>query len=338
MMKKIALIYGGDSSEWEVSVLSGKHVASCLDRTRYAVYEILLRGSDWQLCDPSVTDRAVPVSPVDKTDFSCEADGVRVHFDAALIMVHGTPGENGILQAYLEKLGIPFTSCSAQVAALTFDKYACKTYMRGLGIPLAPDIFLRRGDAFDAEDAVAKLGLPIFVKPNDGGSSFGVTKVKRVEDLPAAVEAAFREGDSVLLESHIPGRELTEGVFSRGGVIVPLPVTEIIPHNEYFDYEAKYLGKSDEVCPARLTEEQAHTVREQTRRIYQHFGCRGLIRCDYIMAESGSVYFLEINPVPGMTKMSLVPAQIRAAGLSVGEVLDVLIAEALTGETKAAVC
>lgn len=336
-MKKIALIYGGDSSEWEVSVLSGKHVASCLDRSRYDVYEILLRGSDWQLCDASVTDRAVPVAAVDKDDFSCRVGGVRVHFDAALIMIHGTPGENGILQACLERLGIPFTGCSSEVSALTFDKYACKNYMRGLGIPLAPDLLLRRGDPFDAEAAVERLGLPIFVKPNDGGSSFGVTKVKRAEDLSAAVEAAFREGDSVLLESYIPGRELTEGVFSRGGVIVPLPITEIIPFNEYFDYEAKYLGKSREVCPAQLTEAQAHTVREQTRRIYQHFGCRGLIRCDYIMTESGKVYFLEINPIPGMTKMSLVPAQIRAAGLSVGEVLDVLIEEALAASQTAAV-
>ena len=169
----------------------------------------------------------------------------------------------------------------------------------------------------------------MFVKPNDGGSSFGVTKVKRMEDLAPAVAAAFSESDDVLIESFIPGRELTEGVYNHGGVVVPLPVTEIIPHNEYFDYEAKYLGKSDEVCPARITPEQEHTVREQTRRIYQHFGCRGLIRCDYIMTESGKVYFLEINPVPGMTKMSLVPAQIRAAGLSVSGVLDDLINEAL---------
>ena len=329
-MKKIALIYGGDSSEWKISVLSGKHVASCLDRTKYEVYEILLRGDEWNLCDPSVADRAVPLAPVDPSDFTYEADGMRIRFDVALIMIHGTPGENGILQAHLEKLGVPFTTCSSEVAALTFDKHACKRYMQGLGIPLAPDIFLRRGEAFDAETAVEKLGLPIFVKPNDGGSSFGVTKVKRIEDLPAAVEAAFREGDSVLLESHIPGRELTEGVFIRDGVIVPLPVTEIISHNEYFDYEAKYLGKSDEVCPAQIPADVAHVVREQTRRIYQHFGCRGLIRCDYILSESGQVYFLEINPVPGMTKMSLVPAQIRAAGLSVAEVMDVLIAEALS--------
>ena len=323
-MKKIALIYGGDSSEWGISVLSGKYVATCLDPARYEVTELLLRDGQWSVCDPAVTDVAVPVAPFIPSRLK--------EFDVALIMImiHGTPGENGILQAELEKHGVPFTTCSSRVAALTFDKHACKKALQGLGIPLAPEIFLHRGEPLNAEAVVEQLGLPVFVKPNDGGSSFGVTKVKRIEDLAPAVAAAFSESDDVLIESYIPGREMTEGVFNRDGLIVPLPVTEIISHNEYFDYEAKYLGKSDEVCPAQITEEQAHTIREQTRRIYQHFGCRGLIRCDYIMTESGKVYFLEINPVPGMTKMSLVPAQIRAAGLSVSEVLDVLIDEALS--------
>ena len=320
-MKKIALIYGGDSSEWEISVLSGKHVCSCLDRSKYEVTEILLRGENLDVCDPSVTDKAVPVEAITWESLAC--------FDVAMIMIHGTPGENGLLQARLEKMGLPFTTCSSRVAALTFDKYQCKQGLRGVGIPLAPDVFLRRGEAFSDEEIVEKLGLPLFVKPNDGGSSFGVTKVKKIEDLASAIVAAFGESDCVIIESFIPGRELTEGVFNRGGEIIPLPVTEIVSHNEYFDYEAKYLGKSDEICPADITPEQAYTVREQTRRIYQHFGCRGLIRCDYIMTESGKVYFLEINPVPGMTKMSLVPAQIRAAGMNVSDVLDCLIAEAL---------
>ena len=320
-MKKVALIYGGDSSEWGISVLSGKYVATCLDPARYEVTELLLRGGQWAICDPAVTDVAVPVKPFIPSDLK--------RFDVALIMIHGTPGENGILQAELEKHGVPFTTCSSRVSALTFDKHACKKALRGLGIPLAPEFFLHRDEAFNPEALVEQLGLPVFVKPNDGGSSFGVTKVKRQEDLAPAIAAAFSESDDVLIESYIPGRELTEGVFNRHGEIIPLPVTEIIPHNEYFDYEAKYLGKSDEVCPAQIPEAVAFTVREQTRRIYQHFGCRGLIRCDYILTESGKVYFLEINPVPGMTRMSLVPAQIRAAGLTVAEVLDVLIEEAL---------
>lgn len=320
-IRKIALIYGGDSSEWGISVLSGKFVASCLEKDRYEVTELLLRNGQWNVCDPSVKDVAVPVKPFIPSELK--------RFDVAVIMIHGTPGENGILQAELEKHGVPFTTCSSRVSAITFDKHACKKAMQGLGIPLAPEMFLHRGEPFNPEEVVEKLGLPVFVKPNDGGSSFGVTKVKRQEDLAAAIAAAFSESDDVLIESFIPGRELTEGVFNRRGEIIPLPVTEIIPHNEYFDYEAKYLGKSDEVCPAHITPEQAQVVREQTRRIYQHFGCRGLIRCDYIMTESGKVYFLEINPVPGMTKMSLVPAQIRAAGLAVPDVLDCLIEEAL---------
>ena len=324
-MKKIALIYGGDSSEWGISVLSGKFVATCLDPAKYEVTELLLRGGQWSICDPAVTDVAVPVRPFIPSELR--------NYDVAMIMIHGTPGENGILQAELEKHEVPYTTCSSRVAALTFDKHACKKAMHGLGIPLAPEIFLHKGEAFNAEAVVEQLGLPVFVKPNDGGSSFGVTKVKRQEDLAPAIANAFSESDDVIIESYIPGRELTEGVFNRGGEIIPLPVTEIISHNEYFDYEAKYLGKSDEVCPAAITAEQAQTVREQTRRIYQHFGCRGLIRCDYIMTESGKVYFLEINPVPGMTKMSLVPAQIRAAGMKVEDVLDCLIDEAL--ESKA---
>ena len=321
MAKKIALIYGGDSSEWGISVLSGKFVASCLDPKRYAVTELLLRNGQWNVCDPAEKEVAVPVKPFIPSELK--------NFDVAMIMIHGTPGENGILQAELERHEVPFTTCSSRVSAITFDKHACKKAMQGLGIPLAPEVFLHRGEPFNAEEVVEKLGLPVFVKPNDGGSSFGVTKVKRQEDLAPAIAAAFSESDDVLIESFIPGRELTEGVFNRHGEIIPLPVTEIIPHNEYFDYEAKYLGKSDEVCPARITAEQAQVVREQTRRIYQHFGCRGLIRCDYIMTESGKVYFLEINPIPGMTKMSLVPAQIRAAGLAVPDVLDCLIEEAL---------
>ena len=325
-MKKIALIYGGDSSEWGISVLSGKFVASCLDPVRYEVTELLLRNGQWSVCDPSVKDVAVPVKPFIPSDLK--------KFDVALIMIHGTPGENGILQAELEKHEVPFTTCSSRVSAITFDKHACKKALHGLGIPLAPEIFLHRGEVFNPEEVVEKLGLPVFVKPNDGGSSFGVTKVKRQEDLAAAVANAFSESDDVLIESYIPGRELTEGVFNQKGKIIPLPVTEIISHNEYFDYEAKYLGKSDEVCPAQIPAETAQVVSEQTRRIYQHFGCRGLIRCDYILTESGKVYFLEINPVPGMTKMSLVPAQIRQAGMKVEDVLDCLIEEALESQEK----
>ena len=319
MKKRIALVYGGDSSEWEISVLSGKNVASALDPAKYDVHEILLRGADWK-CGQA---------QIDKTDFSYVRDGEKITFDLALIMIHGTPGENGILQGYFEMIGLPYTTCSSYVSVLTFDKFACKTFMRDVNIPMAKDVYLRRGDSFDPHTIVEYLGLPIFVKPSDGGSSFGVTKVKREEDLAVAISDAFSEGETVLLEEFIAGRELTQGVYFDGSDIVPLPITEIISHNEFFDYDAKYNGKSDEVCPAAITEDVAGTVGGYTSRIYHHFGCKGLVRVDYILRPDGKVYFLEINTVPGMTKMSLVPGQIKAAGMNLSDVLDSIIEQSL---------
>lgn len=326
MKKRVALVYGGDSSEWEISVLSGKNVASALDPAKYEVYEILLRGEEWSLCDSSVTDRAVPVSPVDKADFSVTAGGRKVTFDLALIMIHGTPGENGVLQAYFENLGLKFTTCSSEVASLTFRKHACKRALEGVGVRMAGDVVIKSTERWNSAEIVEKLGLPLFVKPDDGGSSFGITKVKSAAYLDSAIELAFKESETVIVEEFVQGRELTEGVFFSGGEVVTLPITEIISENEYFDYEAKYLGKSREVCPAPLTPEQEAQVRACTSSIYRHFGCRGLIRVDYIMNQEG-LFFLEINPVPGMTKMSLVPVQIRTAGYALSEVLDSIIAE-----------
>lgn len=318
MRQKIALVYGGNSSEWEISVMSGKNVAQSLDSRKYDVYEILLRGSDWSC-------RGIQV---DKTDFSVTLDEGKVKFDVALIMIHGTPGENGLLQGYFEMIGVPYTTCSSYVSSLTFDKFACKTFMRDVNIPMAKDVYLRRGDSYSVETIAEHLGLPVFVKPSDGGSSFGITKVKRIEDLDTAIKSAFEEGETVLLEQFIEGRELTQGVYFDGNDIVPLPITEIISHNEYFDYDAKYNGKSDEICPADIPQEVAATVSKYTCRIYHHFGCMGIVRCDYIVRPDGKVFFLEINTVPGMTKMSLVPAQIKAAGLNLSEILDNIISQA----------
>lgn len=319
MKKTIALVYGGNSSEWEISVMSGKNVASALDPEKYEVHEILLRGASW-------TCNGVQI---DKTDFSYIKDGKKITFDLAFIMIHGTPGENGILQGYFEMIGMPYTTCSSYVSVLTFDKFACKTFMRDVNIPMAKDIYLRRGDSYDISEIVKYLGLPIFVKPSDGGSSFGVTKVKKGVDLIKAIEQAFSEGETVLLEEFIGGRELTQGVFFKDNDIVPLPITEIVSHNEFFDYDAKYNGKSDEVCPADLPEEVVETVNRYTSRIYHHFGCKGLVRVDYILTPEGKVFFLELNTVPGMTKMSLVPGQIKAAGMELSDVLDAVIDQSI---------
>ena len=252
MKKIVALIYGGDSSEVEISIKSGKHMARHLDRERYEVFEILIRGRDW-----GVQMEDGRVFQIDKSDFSFiipASQGVaqrKVNFDTVLIMIHGTPGENGLIQAYFEMIGLSYSTCSATVSAITFDKYACKCFLRDTGILLAREVFLRRGDSFSADNIISKLGLPLFVKPDSGGSSFGVTKVKKAEELVSAIEMALTEGETVLIEEYIAGREMTNGTFETDGKMVRLPVTEIISKNEFFDYEAKYLeSKSGNMsCP-----------------------------------------------------------------------------------------
>jgi len=320
MKKIVALVYGGDSSEAEVSVKSGKHVARHIDRERYEFFEVLVRGRDWgvQMEDGSVIQ-------IDKADFSfVDKNGRRVNFDIALIMIHGTPGENGILEAYFEMIGLPSTTCSSIVSAITFDKYACKCYLRDTGILLAREVFMRKGDHYSVDDIVSRLGLPLFVKPNSGGSSFGVTKVKRAEDLTGAIEAAFSEGETILIEECISGREMTNGVFEADGALVRLPVTEIISKNEFFDYEAKYLGASQEICPAAIPEHLSNKIIDLSHKMYHYLGCKGIVRMDYIV-RGEEVYFLEINTVPGMTEMSLVPQQIRAIGMTIKEFLTKLL-------------
>ena len=325
MKKIVALVYGGDSSEAEVSIKSGKHMARHIDRDKYEVFEVLVKGRDW-----GVQMDNGRVFQIDKSDFSftipaCEREGARkVNFHIALIMIHGTPGENGLLQAYFEMIGLPYTTCSSTVSAITFDKHACKCYLRDTGILMAREVFLRRGDAYSTEDIVAKLGLPLFVKPNSGGSSFGVTKVKRTEDLASAIEAALSEGDTVLIEEYIAGREVTNGVFEADGALVRLPVTEIISKNEFFDYEAKYLGASQEICPAVIPDELSEKIIDITHKMYHYLGCKGVVRMDYIV-RGDEVFFLEINTVPGMTEMSLVPQQVRAAGMTITDFLNKLL-------------
>jgi D-alanine-D-alanine ligase len=324
MMKKtVALVYGGDSSEAGVSVKSGKHMSNFIDRDRYEVYEVMIKGRDWK----ALLEDGTSVQ-IDKADFSfiypSQPRSKRVTFDIALIMIHGTPGENGRLQAYFEMTGMPFTTCSAVVSAITFDKYATKCFLRDTGIKLPADIFIRKGGMFDPDLIVSSLGLPLFIKPNEGGSSFGVTKVKRKEDILHALEMAFSEDDAVLAEEYIDGREMTNGVYEYKGELVRLPVTEIIPENEFFDYEAKYLGASQEVCPADISRELSDRIIDITHKMYRYLGCKGVVRMDYIV-KGEDIYFLEINTVPGMTEMSLVPQQIRAAGKTITEFLTELI-------------
>ena len=332
-MKNIAIIYGSDSSEWEVSVRSGEFTASQIDGAKYNVYEIFARFGQWSLmayrCDGGervlLEKNARP--QICKCDFSVMLDGQKVKFDYAYIMQHGTPGENGLMQGYLEMLGVPHSGCNAFVAAITFDKFSCKSYLKDVEyVKCADDIFVRKGESTEglAQKAVERLGLPMFVKPTDGGSSFGVTKVKAVEDFDKAVEVAFSEGNMLLAEAAVVGRELTCAVYSDGKELQALPVIEIITENEFFDYEAKYQGLSREVCPAEIPDGLRDRIQDVSKKIYAHLGCAGLVRVDYICSEE-DLYFLEVNTIPGMTSASLVPQMVRAAGLSMTDFLTTVI-------------
>ena len=332
-LNSIAVIYGSDSSEWEVSVRSGEFTASQIDGNRFDVYEIFARFGKWVLKAYRLkgmervvlSEDALP--EVDKTDFSVELAGQKIKFDYAYIMQHGTPGENGLMQGYLEMLGVPHSGCNAFVSAITFDKFSCKSYLKDVDfVKCADDLFLRKGESVEglADKAVAKLGLPMFVKPTDGGSSFGVSKVKKAEDFGKAVDCAFAEGNMLIAEAAVVGRELTCAVYNDGKGNVALPVIEIITENEFFDYEAKYNGHSREVCPAQIPEELREQIQDVSKKIYSHLGCAGLVRVDYISSEDG-LYFLEVNTIPGMTSASLVPQMVRAAGMSMTDFLTTVI-------------
>ena len=332
-LNNIAVIYGSDSSEWEVSVRSGEFTASQMDGARFDVYEIFARFGQWNVRAYRLKGQDRVLIPenerpqIDKSDFSAVVAGKKVKFDYAYIMQHGTPGENGLMQGYLEMLGVPHSGCNAFVSAITFDKFSCKSYLKDVDyVKCADDIFLRKGEPVEglAELAVAKLGLPMFVKPTDGGSSFGVTKVKSIDDFAKAVDCAFAEGNMLIAEAAVVGRELTCAVYNDGKENVALPVIEIITENEFFDYEAKYNGHSREVCPAQIPDALRDEIQEVSRKIYAHLGCSGLVRVDYISSAEG-LYFLEVNTIPGMTSASLVPQMVRAAGLSMTDFLTSVI-------------
>lgn len=333
MYTNIAVIYGSDSSEWEVSIRSGQFTASQID-PKYNVYEIFARFGQWSLwawrprggerIEFSESERP----QIDKNDFSAIVDGEKVKFDYAYIMQHGTPGENGLMQGYLEMIGVPYSGCSSFVSAVTFDKFSCKSYLKDVDfVKCARELFVRDKEASKglAQRAIDAVGLPMFVKPTDSGSSFGVSKVKTREEFEAAVRLAFSEGKAILCEQAIDGKELQVAVYNRGSEVVALPVIEIVPHNEFFDYDAKYNGKSDEICPARISEEQTLRLQDAAKKIYRRMDCGGCVRIDFIMTPEGEPYFLEINTIPGMTAASLVPKMVRTAGLSMTTWLNGII-------------
>lgn len=322
-MRTIAIAAGGDSSEAAVSVKSALEVSGEL-KSLYKVYIIMISGYDWYWED----DRGRRHS-VDKNDFTLKTDDERIRFDAVFIAIHGTPGENGLLQGYFDMLRIPYTSCNAFCSALTFNKQASKLYLREYGIPMAAARLLRKGDEYEPHQLLGELGLPCFVKPNDSGSSFGVSKVKSEDELSPAIEKAFSESDEVMVEAFMNGREVACGVVRAGGKTIVLPVTEIISSNEFFDYEAKYTpGKSEEITPAKMPAEITSEIQDLSSRIYNILGCKGIVRVDFIVV-GNKPFFLEINTVPGMTRESLIPKQAKAAGIELKQLYSLIIEDLL---------
>ena len=318
---KIALLAGGDSPEREITLQSAAQIAAALDRGKYDVTVIDLHRRDWHYTAPDGRQWQV-----DKNDFSLTVEGERREFDYALVIIHGTPGEDGRLQGYLDMMGIPYSSCSMVSSVITFDKITTKRTLAGRGINLAREVFLRRGEAFDAARIVADLGLPLFVKPNANGSSFGVTKVHTPEELPAAIAAAFAQGDEILVEECIAGREMGCGVMIAGGKEYLFPITEIIPRKEFFDYEAKYTaGRSEEITPADIAPEVKAELNRMTLEAYRTCRCSGVVRVDFIVTPEGRPYFIELNSIPGMSAGSIVPKQVRAMGMTLGELFDIVI-------------
>ena len=321
MKKNIAIIAGGDSSEIVISLKSAEGIHSFIDNDKYNLYIAIVKHDGWFVQLPNGEH-----APIDKTDFSfCEA-GEKKLFDFAYITIHGTPGEDGRLQGYFDMIGLPYSSCGMLVSALTFNKYVCNHYLKGFGVRIADSVLLRADcQQVDPQTVIDRLGLPLFVKPNDGGSSFGITKVKSVEELQPAIDKAFAEGHEVVIESFVKGTEVTCGCYKVKGKEVVLPLTEVVTQNEFFDFDAKYNGQVQEITPARISPELTAKVQQETSRIYDILGAKGLIRVDYIIPEDGNPYLLEINTTPGMTATSFIPQQVRAAGLSMTDVMNDII-------------
>ena len=318
-MKTIAIVAGGDSSEFEVSVKSATEVCNILN-IKYITYILIIRGSDWYW-----EDNKGRAHTIDKNDFSLKVDDIRIRFDAVFVAIHGTPGENGLLQGYFDMINIPYTSCNAFCSALTFNKQACKLFLKEYSIVMADAILLREGKPFTSGEIIRRIGLPCFVKPNDSGSSFGVSKVKSAEELIPAITEAFRESEEVLVEAFMKGTEVACGVVKTKQKSIVLPLTEIVSKNEFFDYEAKYTpGMSDEITPARLPSDVTTEVQRLSSEIYDYLGCNGIVRIDFIIVDN-KPWFLEINSVPGMTTGSLIPQQAKAFGIPLEELYSMVI-------------
>jgi D-alanine-D-alanine ligase len=325
MKKTIALITGGYSGEAVISYKSAITIEDNVDKSRWDCYKIDIHPEGWHYMSPGGEK-----IPVDKNDFSITVNGRKITFDAVLVGLHGTPGEDGKLQGYFDTLHIPYTSCDSATSALTFNKRYTVAVAAFAGMPVAKSLHLFKDKPVSTASILAQLKLPVFVKPNNGGSSIGMSKVTEAADLEAALEKAFKEDEQVLVEEFIKGREFTIGVFKHKGNIIALPITEIIPKKDFFDYEAKYEGASEEITPAVADPAITAMITEAAKQAYIIFNCRGIVRIDYIYnEEDGKPYMLEINTVPGQTDASLVPQQVRAMGWTLQQFYTALIEECL---------
>lgn len=322
--RHIAIIAGGDSSEYPVSIRSARNILNNMDQERFNPRIVEIRQQEW-----SVWDHNEERYPINRHDFSWTENGNVCRFDAIFNCIHGTPGENGLIQSYAQLIGIPITGCAAFTSSLTFNKYYCNQFLKQCGIQAAPSVLLRKNDTIDARSIVRVVGIPCVVKPNNGGSSCGSSLVKSEENLQPAIDQAFNEDNEVIIESYLKGIEITCGLLNSSNGMVVFPLTQVVSKKDFFDFEAKYTpGMADEITPAPLPDEQTRSIKDLSASIYQLLGCRGVVRMDYILVDN-TPYFLEVNTVPGMTHESVVPKQAASQGLSLTSLISLLLDEAI---------
>lgn len=323
MKKKIALVAGGYTGESVVSMNSAKTVYQHLDKDKYEVYNLIIDHESWRYVDEQNQHH-----PIDRNDFSINVDGKKINFDAAFIIIHGTPGEDGKLQGYFDMIGMPYTTCDAATSAITMNKAYTKSIIEDIDeVYTAKSLQLFAEQNTSAEQVLQALKLPLFVKPNSGGSSIGMSKVKEAHELKAALDKAFKEDNQVIVEEFIGGREFTIGLYKTAQTITVLPATEIVTTKEFFDYEAKYTtGVTNEITPGRMTEEEKSRVERAMLKIYKRLNCKGVVRIDYILEHaSNNMYVLEVNTVPGQSQNSIIPQQVRAAGMDMTDFYGSLV-------------
>ena len=322
-MKNIAIIMGGYSSEYKISLISGNVVYQYLDKTKFNGFRIHIFKEKWVYVDENDAE-----FPIDKNDFSTTVNGTKISFDCVFNAIHGTPGEDGLMQSYFELIGMPQSSCDYYQAALTFNKRDLLSVLKPYGIKTATSFYLNKGDVVDADKIIKTVGLPCFVKPNKSGSSFGISKVKTIDELPTAIEVAYKEDNEIIIESFLDGIEVSVGVINYQGEIIVLPITEIVSENDFFDYEAKYQGKSQEITPARISDEMTQKVSEAAKRAYEVLKMKGFSRSEFIFV-NGEPHMLEMNTIPGLTTESLIPQQAKVAGISLTDLFTNAIELAL---------